>query len=1456
MLSLLKDTFHNKSINENEFFNELSKKINELKEKSILEHKLELKFYCCNVFYDKKSLSNNDVLELCGYDKNGISIIVHLTIEEPYYTIIIPSWPYNPLHLIELQNLLGLDYKVEETMLSPSYMYFPDKYFHGAKIYASNIKKLNMSISKVENWLIKTWHNAPLSPQRLFFEKCFADENSDLPYASFLFWKKSLLLNNYANTYQVRNNKQSYIGWIKVSNVKYSTDSTKNFKTALVYNASYKNISYIEENETPIEVPIGCYDIETFGSVKDPRLITSNISFGRIFDYFPIFNVVFSIKNFYFDLQSRTEAGPFVVQHNASDVVKDSLNIIIDDTSAEIFRKDYKNILLSDKNFLNSIYSKTYNEAITMIQKKNSTWCLQYFPEYKNIIDHKQWNKLRTTILENKLKHMEKWDEKIDLEAMMDVYMKIHYNNLNEARLILAYYRLIGLINPILIYQYNGYKFDNWVMLNRMKNLGIIKQAMDEYAISVPESKIQPPKFTKKQVKAGGKLEKANYILSYPYRVDVDIMNYVQQEPFLSPKYRDNGGFSLKNVCTVDKLKDENGEIVGKYDLPYIEMWRRLSIGDLHEINHYCIIDCRCTFIWAQSLNYTLFKMKYATINCVSFTDSCMKADSMKVEQLIYKTCIAINREPYDSRLIYTPYEEQEDVTIDKNEQELLNEDFIISLPFKKEIPITVPKLDPEGFEFEPYTKILKKDIKSSRYDKQIFGKIVGGHVECLKPGLSQGIIALDYSGQYPTQYLSKNIWCDSKIPNSIIENPDGLFKIIDKMNIKDCYGIRNSLLIQWENELLEVESFKTETDRGIHTTWYVVRKNDSLWKSGMAIKMLELRELRTHYRNLLAKATSNSTKAVYDAQQNAVKVLMNSTYGATAMNMFSFFDPYVAGTVTWCSRTLLMYARECFVDYKKLSVDSENYEKSDYIRHPVDETSLCKSLIDFRKKEDSYVSKLHPENKGIMFDLYNELITDVIYSDTDSNYFSFKLNNKAIEWILEVWKILDEKYRYNKNIAIFMRVMKLIIINSFSRYLTEAVLKKIHIIYQMPYIGLGVDASLYNGFWLGCKKKYCGIKLDIISEKLCKEYLQELISKMIYLEENLTIKDIKITGLQLKRRDSQPYIKKYMFMFLKQLLINDKKFSEIENIPHDISFMNELLEKIVNKFSIDFHQTNSILWDFDSKGMNIGLKKNFRDFLLKFYEAMNDYKITFNFDPSKQNAAKPLGIMLGLPESYKLDVIYVDYKYPDIKDVFTKDKYQVSVLDTDIIDDSTKENWSKIKYITTTIEEKLKLKGKKVDYSIPVCLFKYFIESLSDSDYRYMRLYSLYYKDRLIKALNSLIKEDIKEKKKITLELPTCYSPTQQVSYKKLQNLLVNKNGGAYNQGRLIKNAVKWLRNDIIHSQNLLLDNMEKKEYIYLLSCDELKLLLDYSIKKNILPHNNCEIQQALNELINKLQQ
>jgi hypothetical protein len=674
-------------------------------------------------------------------------------------------------------------------------------------------------------------------------------------------------------------------------------------------------------------------------------------------------------------------------------------------------------------------------------------------------------------------------------------------------------------------------------------------------------------------------------------------------------------------------------------------------------------------------------------------------------------------------------------------------------------------------------------------------------------------------------------------------------------MNIKDCYGLRKSILIQWDKELLEVESFKTETDRGIHTTWYVVRRNNEIWRSGMAIKMLELRELRAHYRKLLAQATTNISKAVYDAQQNAVKVLMNSTYGSTAMQMFSFFDPYVAGTVTWCSRTLLMYARECFINYKKLSIDSENYEKSDFIRHPVDETELRESLIEFRKKEDSYISKLHPENKGIMFDLYDELTTDVIYSDTDSNYFSFKLNNKVIKWITDIWKILDEKYQYNKNIAIFMRIMKLIIVNSFSRYLTEAVLKKIHNIYQMPYIGLGVDASLYNGFWIGCKKKYCGIKLDIIPTKLCKEYLQELMDKIIYLEENLTIKDIKITGLQLKRRDSQPYIKKYMFMFLKKLLINEKKFSEIENIPHDVSFMNELLKKIICDFLKDFHQLNSILWDFDSNRMNIGLKKNFKELLPKFYSAMEDYKIVFNFDPSKQNAAKPLGIMLGLPESYKLDVIYVDYKYPDIKDVFTKDKYQVSILDTDIIDDSTKKKWSEIKYITTTIEEKLKLKGKKADYSIPVCLFKYFIESLSDTDYKYMRLYSLYYEDRLIKALNSLIKEDIKEKKKIALELPTCYSPTQQVSYQKLQNLLVNKNGGGYNQGRLIINAVKWLQNDIVHKTNPLIDDMKKKESIHLLSCDELKLLLDYIIKKNILSHNNNEIQQALNELINKMQ-
>jgi len=1449
MLELLNKKFHNKTLIDYEFFNKLEKNILKLRNESIVKDNLN--FYCSNVFYDNNTKATNDVLELCGYMKNGISVIVHLIIDNPWYKIIIPYFSDKEedydLKILEIKNLLGNTYVIEKIKLSPSYMYFPDNYFIGCKISTSNIKKLNESISKIENWLIKTWLDSPTNnPKYKFFQKCFEDKNSDLPYASFLFWKKSILLNNYANTYQARKN-QSYIGWLNIKNIKYS-DTTENYKSSIIYNANYEDVEFLENEEYP-NIPIGCYDIETIGSNNMPKVMTSNIAFGKIFDQFPLFNVVFSIQDFYFDLNTRSENGPLVHQYNHQEKVNDAVNIIIDNKEAIEFKENYKEKLLSDTKFLSGIQSLKYNETLTLIKTKNKIELRKRFPEYDQYIVGGQFIKLRNEILKNKIKYMMMWKELDDkkLEKYLDDYKKIFYNHINEKNLILLYYKLIGLINPLLIFQYNGYKFDNKVMFERSKDLGILKQVYENYSIINHNSNTYHlmPKFIMKELKKSGQQEKGNYFLSYKYRIDADIMDYLMNNPFLAPKYRDNGGFSLKNVCLLSNLKDETGEPVGKYDLPYLKMWECLSKGDLHEINHYCIIDCKCTLILAQSLNYNLFKMKYAQINCVSFTDSNMKADSMKVEQLILKSCISVNREPYDSRLIYSPFDEKEDINIDENE---IKEDFLTYYEEKKEI-FNKKKLTPDNYDYEPYTQILKKDIKYERYAKSVFGKIMGGHVECLKPGLSQGILALDYSGQYPAQYLSKNIWCDSKIPNSLIENPEGLFEITDSMDIEDCYGKRKSIIIKWENEILEVESFKAETDKGSYITWFVIAKGGILFESGMCIKMKELYNLRKDIRRRLAKTTDKMQIAVLDAQQNAIKVLMNSTYGATAMDKFSFFDPYVAGTVTWCARSLLMYGRHNFMNYQTYAIDSEKWIGEQKKRHMFTNEeiqNIKEKLTNFRKKEDSYLNKLSEFN--LMIDHYFDIEVDMIYSDTDSNYFTLKLNQCIYDWFKKIWNNLPEKYDILTYGKIFLKIMKLIVVDSFSRYFTEMTLININ----LPYIGLGVDASLYNGFWIGCKKKYCGIKLDIEQEKLSIDYLCSLLDKMLEKERNLTVKDIKITGLQLKRRDSQPYIKKYMFLFLKKLMINNKKFHEIEKMAHDSKFLNEILNDIVTDFLIEFQDLNSLLWNFNvtkNTKQNIGLKENYKKYLEEFYEKLKEYTLIVKFDPEKQNpVAKPLGIMLGLPQSYNLSIIYVDYKLPNIKDIYTIDKYQVKLFDTEMIDNKDKKNFDKIEYISTSKEEKTKIKSKKADYSMPVCLFKYFIEDCPEK-YKYMRLYTIYYQNKLVSALDSLIKDEEKLNKNKKIITASNLTVSQQTTYLKLENLLVQKNGSKYSQKLLIANAIKKY-SELIE----IPESMKNKQELYNLTKDELEILKRYIKDNNILSHNNKLIIIALDEFIKKL--
>lgn len=56
--------------------------------------------------------------------------------------------------------------------------------------------------------------------------------------------------------------------------------------------------------------------------------------------------------------------------------------------------------------------------------------------------------------------------------------------------------------------------------------------------------------------------------------------------------------------------------------------------------------------------------------------------------------------------------------------------------------------------------------------------------------------------------------------------------------------------------------------------------------------------------------------KVCVTQKQSAIKIIMNGEYGASGMRTFTYFDPYVAATVTWCGRTLILGARALYANF------------------------------------------------------------------------------------------------------------------------------------------------------------------------------------------------------------------------------------------------------------------------------------------------------------------------------------------------------------------------------------------------------------------------------------------------------------------------------------------------------------------------------------------------------------
>jgi len=295
---------------------------------------------------------------------------------------------------------------------------------------------------------------------------------------------------------------------------------------------------------------------------------------------------------------------------------------------------------------------------------------------------------------------------------------------------------------------------------------------------------------------------------------------------------------------------------------------------------------------------------------------------------------------------------------------------------------------------------------------------------------------------------------------------------------------------------------------------------------------------------NTLPRISSHSTNQVirFNGKQGAVKVIMNSTYGVEGSILFALCDYTTAGTITWCSRQLIGFLRKCLATRRIIVPYSmhdfvEKYIKliNEYIGEDAISMHTLESLPDngipeldkYGKPVGILIDKATclrnwPDNKWVEID-FNEYTAEVVYQDTDSNYFR---NTGLTDTILDKYSSNLREGMYNAMKAI----------NTYNVLMNEVVTTLVN---RWP-IKLSFEGAFFIAYYWPQKKRYIGIK--------CPEKLESINDVLLGVDFSgyeagidisnfLAKRSIKVTGADIIRRDTSAYVIKGLFKFLQELL-------------------------------------------------------------------------------------------------------------------------------------------------------------------------------------------------------------------------------------------------------------------------------------------------------------------------------
>ena len=246
--------------------------------------------------------------------------------------------------------------------------------------------------------------------------------------------------------------------------------------------------------------------------------------------------------------------------------------------------------------------------------------------------------------------------------------------------------------------------------------------------------------------------------------------------------------------------------------------------------------------------------------------------------------------------------------------------------------------------------------------------------IDPTSPGVHEGVAVLDYASLYPTTIMAYNI-----SPQTFLFSKEQLGQ----------EQFQKELQFLKDNDISFVDTGESQELFGGRYIFLSHKEHIGCLPS----LSYELYTMRKQFKKIAKNGATADERLVADKKQYAIKIILNSIYGAMGFPFFRLFVPECADAVTFFSRKALRFAMDRL---SSCGVVLYGDTDSAFIKLKVDESTLKRQLAQFNNHilPEQLIKKHHPDIdvKYLQYELEHEKNLSYLYlGDRKKRYYSIQ---------------------------------------------------------------------------------------------------------------------------------------------------------------------------------------------------------------------------------------------------------------------------------------------------------------------------------------------------------------------------------------------------------------------------------------------------------------------------------